>query len=83
MADKKKELRCTYCGSPITHEFLEVCDDKLCIEHFKKREDNIFCDIECLYNHLNCSTIRKEDDDWPTENDEEDTVKDVETSENT
>jgi len=45
--------------------------------------DNIFCDSGCLAGALSYQSISKEDEEWPVEKEEEDTEKDVKTSENT
>ena len=83
--NKKESVKCAYCGNQIHDEYVMVGDNYLQVNYFDEQDgsDNIFCDSGCLAAALSYQSISKEDDDWPTENDEEDTEKDVESSENT
>lgn len=85
MEDNKKVLYCAECGKEIEETYVMIGDNYLQANYFEEQDgsDNIFCDSGCMASALSCQYISKEDDDWPKENDEEDTAKDVENSENT
>lgn len=85
MEKKKESVKCAYCGNEIHDEYVMVGDNYLQANFFDEQDgsDNIFCDSGCLAGALSYQSISKEDEEWPVEKEEEDTEKDVKTSENT
>lgn len=85
MPKKKESVSCAYCGKEIHDEYVMVGDNYLQANYFDEHDgsDNIFCDSGCLAGALSYQSVSKEDEEWPSENDENNVEKDVEDSENT
>lgn len=56
---------CSYCGKPITDNFLRIGDSFLVVNYFDTAADNLFCSEHCLVCSLSTFEITQEGEEIP------------------